>query len=115
MGLFVSVFACKHVLIVTKGLTTKQLHSIKEFENEASKNNMKVEGLGIVKNQVKDFDLGQINFERYEDTIKEEEKDKTNISSSNSINKKYLKTIKLRDRFRNLLKFYMKTIPNSLV
>lgn len=121
MGIFVSVFAVKHVFIVTKGLTTKQLQSIKFFETETIKQNMKIEGFEIVKDQVKNFGEVQINFEN---TMNNNNKDKSIFIDSNNNNQnldlfggqnKLFGKLTLKDRFLNLWKFYRKSIPDSIV
>jgi len=137
MGIFVSVFAVKHVFIVTKGLTTKQLHSIKAFEEEALKQNMKIEGLRIVKDQIEELgeavqaNLGKnvqigdngfhsssnAKYDLYNRSSSNNNSNGSSSSSSNSSNhnSNLYNKLTLKDRLRNLWKFYTKSIPDSIV
>lgn len=112
LGGFVSAFACKHLMIVTRGLTTKQLHSIMLFQSESKKNKMKYENFEGLAEHIKIFDLNNISgvtdkIQTQDSKVIEQNNPNTSLPRANKIS--------IKQRFYNLYKFYMLSIPNSLL
>lgn len=114
-GIFVSAFALKHLLTVTKGLTSKQLHSIKIFENAIIKSDIKINGFGIVQDQIKTIEKSNNLFNQLK-----ENPDSNHMrdfySNSLEINqRKFYRSISIKNRLINLYSFYRKTVPSSII
>jgi len=111
----VSAFALKHLLTVTKGLTSKQLHSIKIFENAIIKSDIKINGFGIVQDQIKTIEKSNNLFNQLK-----ENPDSNHMrdfySNSLEINqRKFYRSISIKNRLINLYSFYRKTVPSSII
>ena len=100
MGIFVTGFCCNHISTITRGYTTKQLFSVKEFQKEMRTKDLDEKTLIVLDQVVK----------------KDNEKDEEDLEIIND-NKKnqYYEAITCGERWSNLCKFYCKKTPKSLV
>ncbi len=80
------------------------------------KQNLDIQGFGIVKDQIKEYD--DLNNNPNLDAIDTLEINKIKSSENQKISfsqKKYIKNISMKKRIKNLFKFYMKNVPNRIV
>jgi hypothetical protein len=105
MGIFVTTFSFKHLITITKGYTTKQIHSIKVFENEIKSIDKDNKTLNIIDNKSR---------KEYNDNDIDNDNRFKIHNKFNNVNEND-KKIKFLDRIKNLYKFYLKKTPKSLI